>query len=135
MSNGSSAALAVGLGVASGAAIWFFTRDKAKPTAAKTDPPTADTPASNPPSASTSPTPGGSTVGAPPPRVPGPCSLKVDRLGLTADGEPVTIETAVERCKAAGKVEWLVLPDAPSAVVVELAKALNAAKLPITMKK
>jgi hypothetical protein len=77
----------------------------------------------------------GPAVGAPPPRVAGPCSLKLDKTGLTADGERVDVRAAVERCKAAGKVEWALFPDAPSAVVVELSNALAAAKLPVTMKK
>ena len=135
MSNGSSAALALGLGVAGGAALWFFTRDKEKPSG---DKPNDDKPnASGGPSASAPPAapPSTSTVGPPPPRVSGPCSLKVDKGGVMADGESVTVATAVERCKAAGRVEWIVLPDAPSAVVVELANALSAAKLPVTMRK
>lgn len=135
MSNGSSAALALGLGVAGGAAIWYLTRDSKTP---KDDAPKGDAPSGIAPTPSTPAlpaSPSAPAVGAPPPRVAGPCSLKVDKSGLMADGESVTIATAVERCKAAGKVEWIVLPDAPSAIVVELANALSAAKLPVTMKK
>lgn len=127
MSNGSSAAVAVGLGVVGGAAVWFFTRDKTKPAGAAAS--TPETPTAQPTTASSP------TVGPPPPRVPGPCSLKVDKTGLTADGERVDVATAVERCKTAGAVEWALMPDAPSAIVVELSKALHAAKLPLTMKR
>ncbi|MBZ0233855.1 MAG: hypothetical protein K8M05_16115 [Deltaproteobacteria bacterium] len=135
MSNGSSAALALGLGVAGGAAIWYLTRDAKRPSG---ETPKGEAPNSNTPAASTpalAAPPSAPSVGPPPPRVSGPCSLKVDKSGLMADGESVDIATAVERCKAAGKVEWIVLPDAPSAIVVELANALSAAKLPVTMKK
>lgn len=131
MSNGSSAALALGLGVAGGAAVWFFTRDKTK-TASANPPATDGAAASAPPIAPTATAP---PVGASPPRVPGPCSLKLDASGLTADGERVDIPSAVARCKVAGKVEWAVMPDAPSAVVIELSKALAAEKLPVTLRK
>lgn len=131
MSNGSSAALALGLGVAAGAAVWFFTRDKT--TTASASPPALDGAAASAPPIvpSTSAPP----VGASPPRVPGPCSLKLDGAGLTADGERVDIPTAVARCRVAGKVEWAVMPDAPSAVVIELSKAIAAEKLPVTLRK
>jgi hypothetical protein len=137
MSNGSSGTLALGLGVAGGAAIWYFTRDKKKkaseamPSATGASSVTSSSPGA-------APTIAGAiqpSIGAPPPRVPGPCSLKLDKSGLTVDGERTDISTAVERCKTAGKVEWALMPDAPSAVVVELSKALAAAKLPVVMKK
>lgn len=136
MSNGSSAALALGLGAAGGAALWYLTRDKKKAgegkpaTASAAAPPTSGASSTAPTSNASAP-----KVGAPPPRVPGPCSLKLDKSGLTIDGERVDVATAVERCKVAGKVDWALFPDAPSAVVVELGNALAAAKLPVTMKK
>lgn len=131
MSNGSSA-LALGLGVAGGAAIWFFTRDKKKPSGGKPTDPT------QPAAAPTAPPPAPTStliVGASPPRVSGPCSLKLDKSGLTVDGERADVATAVARCKLAGSAEWALMPDAPSAIVVELGKALAAEKLPVTMKK
>jgi len=118
MSTEGNAALALALGVGGGVVAWHLTRkDKKKPGGGGA-PATAD-----PPSTSTA-----------PPRVAGPCSLKLDAAGLTADGDRVDVPSAVARCKPAGKAELALASSAPATIYMELATALQAAAVPLAVK-
>lgn len=130
MSNGANAALALALGAGGGFLAWHLThKDKEKPGGGGA-PATVEAPiAPAAPSAPTAP-----AVSAAPPRVAGACSLKLDTSGLTADGERVDVPTAVTRCKPSGKAELALASAAPAAVYLELAKALQAAAVPLTVK-
>ncbi|MBZ0238500.1 MAG: hypothetical protein K8M05_39670, partial [Deltaproteobacteria bacterium] len=131
MSKATTAALALALGAGAGAAIYHFTRDdKKKPG----DPPPASGENTAPAKALTGAAPTMSTTVAAPPRKPGACSLKLDKAGLTLEGEKVDIKLAVARCKVAGKAELAVAPDAPLAVHRELYGALLAAGVPTVVK-
>lgn len=133
MSNATTAALALVLGTGAGYAIYHFTRDgKKKPDGgphSDADSGATEAPAATPATSTTS-----SQTTAMPPRKAGPCSLKLDKDGLTIEGEKVDVPTAVARCKLAGKAELAVAPTAPLAVHRELYGALLAASVPTVVK-
>jgi len=87
MSNGTTIALAVGLGA--GALVWHLTRGNAPPR-----------PASSPRTSSE------------PPRNAAPCSVKLDTTGLTVEGAPADVAAAVARCRANGRAEVVLAGDA-----------------------
>ena len=131
MSNATTAALALALGAGAGFAVYHLTRDDKKPDdGAPTGSAAADTSATTAPPAA--PTRSGTT--ATPPRMPGACSLKLDKNALTLEGERVDVATAVARCKVAGRAELAVASDAPLAVNRELYGALLAAGVPTVVK-
>lgn len=132
MSNATTAALALALGAGAGFAIYHFTRDDKKRDGRTSTAPDGDATATQPAKAHAA---SASTVTtATPPRKAGPCSVKLDKAGLTVEGEKVDITTAVARCKLAGKAELAVAPDAPLAVNRELYGALLAAGVPTVVK-
>ena len=132
MSNATTAALALALGAGAGFAVYHFTRDdKKKPDGS----PLTEAGTSAPPTtAPTTTAPTSSATTATPPRKAGPCSLKLDKSGLTLEGERVDVTTAVTRCKAAGRAELAVAPDAPVSVNRELYGALITAGVPTVIK-
>ncbi len=129
MSNATTAALALALGAGAGVAIYPFTRDGKKPPDRSAPPPGATTAPAGPGTQVAS-----SVTPAAPPRKPGPCSLKLDRSGLTLEGETVDIATAVARCKVAGRAELAVAPDASVTVNRELYSALITAGVATVIK-
>ena len=129
MSNATTAALALALGAGAGFAIYHFTRDGKKPPDRAAPSPDATTPPAGPGTPAAP-----STTTAAPPRKPGPCSLKLDRGGLTLEGEIVDIPTAVARCKVAGRAELAVAPDASVTVNRELYSALITAGVATVIK-
>lgn len=120
-------ATALALGASGGLLLWYLTRGE--PAAA-----TGSLESENrgPPGLD----PGASKVRVPAPaKVAAPCSLKLDRSGLTADGERVDIPTAVARCKVAGRAELVFASDGPATVYVDLNKALARAGVAVTLPR
>ena len=72
---------------------------------------------------------------APPPRTGGGCSLKLDATGLTADGKPVDVPTALAHCKAAGRADVIFAADGPAQIYVDLSQAFAKAGIPITVRR
>ncbi len=107
MSDGAKTALAVALGAGGGFLLWYLLHDEEKP--------------------------------APkdhrklPPPATGTCSLRLDKTGLTADGQAVDVAAAVARCKEAGAARLALASDAPASVYVELNQALIRADVPVTV--
>ena len=56
-----------------------------------------------------------------------PCSLRLDAKGLTSDGTPIDIPTAVSKCQAAGGADLVIGDDAPSSTSADLAAAFKTA--------
>jgi len=52
------------------------------------------------------------------------CFLRLDASGLTANGAPIDLASAVALCRAAGRAELVVADDAPGAAYVDLTAAL-----------
>ncbi len=127
MSKVTSALLGAALGAGGGFLVWHLTRDgeKAKP---KPKPEPVGAGAEAPDVLLPQPT-------AAPPRVAGPCSLRLDKSGLWLEGESVTVATAVTRCKAAGRgAEVAFQGDGPASVLGDLTSALNSMNVPFTLK-
>jgi hypothetical protein len=110
----SNSAITIAIGLGGGALLWHLTRDQK---------PASSAPAAVP-----------DTRASAPPRIDAPCSLKLDSSGITVDGAKVDTATAVERCKANGRAALVVSADAPAAAHAQLATALNAARIPFTVK-
>jgi hypothetical protein len=70
--------------------------------------------------------PGAAAAGRPAatPATSAPCQLRLTAAGLTADGHPLDIPSAVARCKVAGRAEVSIAADAPGAIYARLARAL-----------
>ena len=119
MSNLGDAALALALGAGGGFLLWHLARKYGDGGASRPDgrPAKADAPA------------------PPPRRATSVCSLKLDATGLTADGKPVDVATAVDRCKSAGRAEVLFAADGPAQVYVDLSQAFAKAGIPITVRR
>ena len=73
---------------------------------------------------------------APPPAdaAPARCLLRLDADGLTLEGAPLTVEGAVEACRAAGAAELVVTGDASFGLRERLRQALRAAALELYEK-
>lgn len=110
MSN-SNAALALALGAGGGFLLSHLLRDDDE-----------DTPTASPAAPALTPPPG-------------PCSLRLDAAGLTADGERVDPETAVARCLAAGRAELFATSDAPGAVYADLMTVLTQAGVSVSARR
>ncbi|MBK9030567.1 MAG: hypothetical protein IPL61_04375 [Myxococcales bacterium] len=72
---------------------------------------------------------GRGTVAKPAPTPAPRCALRVDAAGITVDGQPATIATAVTACRAAGGAEVTVAGDARQGTWTELEAALAAAAI------
>ena len=108
MSNDNTAlSLALGAGVGLGA--WYFLRDDEKEVSATTE-----------------------TTGA---TAPTPCSLRLDAQGLTSDGAPIDIPTAVAKCQAAGRADLVIGDDAPSSVSADLAAAFKSGGILVNQRR
>ena len=106
MSNGGKSARALALGAGSGFLLWHLLREDESP----------------------------ATLHAPSPApATGPCQLKLDGTGLTADGAKVDVAGAVARCNEAGAARLALASDAPAAVYLELNAALRRANVPLTL--
>jgi len=128
MSNGGNVVLAMALGAGGGFLLWHLTsKDKKKPDG-------GGAPAAPSPMASSATVESGPSAAGSPPRVPGPCSLKLDATALTSDGERVDVPTAVARCKASGRAELALASNGPAAVYAELTTALKQANVPVVVK-
>ena len=103
MSTGAKSALALALGAGGGFLLWYLLREEDAPTLVPAQPATA------------------------------PCSLKLDRSGLTANGETVDVAGAVARCKEAGAARLALAGDAPAAVYLELNEALRRAGVRLSL--
>ena len=117
MSNLGDAVIALAIGAGGGFLLWRHLRDK-KDGGAQPDP-----------------KPVVQDAAAPPPRVSGACSLKLDATGLSADGKPVDVPTAVKRCKAAGRADLFLTDSAPAQVYVDLSQAFAKAGIPLTVRR
>jgi hypothetical protein len=124
MSNGTTLAIALGLG--GGALAWHLSRDKRALSPGE--------PVVNPPATAAAPVGAAPRSFGEPPRVAGPCVLKLDAGGLTIDGARSDVSVAVARCKANGRAELALASDAPAAIHAQLTSALFAAGVPFTMK-
>lgn len=111
-------ALVLALGAGAGLGLWALLRDEPAADPAGAPPPAAPTP----------------TVPAAP-TAPPPCALRLDAQGLTADGTPIDIPTAVTRCHASGRADLVLADDAPSAAYADLAAAFGAAGILITQRR
>lgn len=98
MSNTST--FAVGLG--SGLAFWYLTKNKSAPAAVVTPNNSSSTSA------------------------PRNCAVRLDPTGLTVDGTRVDIAEAVRRCEAAGRAAVTVACNAPASTYASLMTALGA---------
>lgn len=98
MSNTST--FAVGLG--SGLAFWYLTKNKSAPAAVAT--------------------PNNSTLTSPPRN----CAVRLGPTGLMVDGTRVDIAEAVRRCEAAGRAAVTVARNAPASTYASLMTALGA---------
>lgn len=115
-----SSALALALGAGSGLALWYLFRDDPKRP-------------SGTPARSVGTTSGaGATGPAAQATAPAPCRLQLTAAGLTSDGQPTDIPSAVARCKAAGRADVSVSGDAPGAVYAQLAAGLVEAGVAVT---
>ena len=106
MTRDSNAPLAVALGAGGGLLLWYLLRNDQKA----------------PPSARPAPS---SSV---------PCALRLDSAGLTADGAPSDVASAVTRCKGAGAADLVYASDGPVAVYADLTTALHAAGVTVTAR-
>lgn len=137
MSNGNSA-LALALGAGAGLGLWYLLRDDDEKKTEKKDAappsaaPTTTTPTTTTTSGSTAPTSSPSVMTAPPPAA-GTCTLRLDAIGLTADGVPIDIPGAVARCKPTGKVDLTFTPAGPAQVYMDLTAALSKAGIKVTV--
>jgi hypothetical protein len=107
MSNGAKTAFALALGAGGGALLWYLLHDDERPPVQ--DHGKVDVPAG------------------------GTCSLRLDKTGLTAEGDKVDVAAAVARCKAAGAARLALTADAPASIYVELNQALARANVPVTV--
>ncbi len=107
MADGAKTALAVALGAGGGFLLWYLFQGEEKPTP--------------------------KDHGKPPVPAAGTCSLRLDKNGLTADGQPVDVAAAVARCKEAGAARLAMASDAPASVYLELNQALARAGVPVTV--
>jgi hypothetical protein len=118
MSNLGDAVIALAIGAGGGFLLWRHFRDDkdggAKSTGHK---------ASN------------NDAPAPPPRTGGGCSLKLDATGLTAEGKPVDVPTAVARCKPSSRADLVLADDAPAQVYVDLSQAFAKAGIPLNVRR
>jgi hypothetical protein len=117
MSNFGDAVIALAIGAGGGFLLWRHLRDKKDSSVPPSDPKPVVAEAS-----------------APPPRT-GACSLKLDATGLSADGKPVDVPTAVKRCKAAGRADLFLTDSAPAQVYVDLSQAFAKAGIPLTVRR
>jgi len=120
MSNG-NAALPLALGAGGGFLLWHFLRDRKH---------VARAPAPSASNANQAPSvPAGAQPTAPAANSPAPavCMLRLDKLGLTADGARVGIAEAVSRCKLTGRADVTVAEDAAAATYAGLMAALGSA--------
>lgn len=107
MSN--TASLALGLG--SGLALWYATRDTKKD---------ATTTTSTAPKTISSPAPA-----TPPPTASRNCAVCIDADGLLVDGARVDVAEATRRCFMANRIAVTVAPDAPASTCAALMAALG----------
>jgi hypothetical protein len=107
MSDSAKTALAVALGAGGGFLLWYLLQGEEK--SAPKDHGKPSVPAA------------------------GICSLRLDKNGLTADGETVDVAAAVGRCKTAGAARLALASDAPASVYLELNQALARAGVPVTV--
>ena len=68
-----------------------------------------------------------------PVRTPGACQLRLDTIGLTAGGAPVTVDGAVTLCKSAGKADLVYAHDAPAATLTDVYRALTTASVSVVV--
>jgi hypothetical protein len=106
MSNGAKSALALTLGAGEGFLLWYLLREDEGAARSERLPSAPETSA---------------------------CSLKLDRTGLTANGEKIDVVSAVARCKQAGAARLALASDAPAAVYLELNEALRRAGVVVTL--
>ena len=118
MSNLGDAVIALAIGAGGGFLLWRHLRDKKDG-------------GEQPPE----PKPVVAEAPAPPPRTGSACSLKLDATGLSADGNPVDVPTAVKRCKAAGRADLFLTDSAPAQVYVDLSQAFAKAGIPLTVRR
>jgi hypothetical protein len=125
MSNGNSA-LPLALGAGGGFLLWYFLRD-GKHLAHASAPSVSN--ANQRPSApaGAQPTAAAASSPAAPSPAPAACMLRLDKLGLTADGARVGIAEAVNRCKLAGRADVTVTEDAAATTYADLMAALGSA--------
>lgn len=133
MSNGSSA-LALALGAGAGLGLWYLLRDddEKKQDAAPTTPTTTSTAPTTASGATAAPTSSPAVMTAPPPSG-AACALRLDAIGLTADGVPIDIPGAVARCKPAGRVDLTFAKSGPAQVYMDLNTALSKAGIKVTV--
>jgi hypothetical protein len=112
MSNG-NAALTLALGAGAGLGLWYLLREH--------DEKEETGPAAGDPAQGAQATP--------------PCALRLDAKGLTLDGAPIDIPTAVSKCQAAGRADLVLADDAPSAIAADLGAAFNAAGILIGLRR
>jgi hypothetical protein len=120
MSNG-NAVLPLALGAGGGFLLWYFLRDDKHVAHAPTR---SVSNANQVPSAPAGAQPTAPAASSPAPAV---CMLRLDKLGLTADGARVGIAEAVNRCKLAGRADVTVTEDAPATAYADLMAALGNA--------
>lgn len=65
----------------------------------------------------------------------GPCKLRLDKAGLTLDGEAVPIEAAVAECKKSGEALLVVTGDANYGELERTRAALEAAGVSVMSKE
>jgi hypothetical protein len=118
MSNLGDAVIALAIGAGGGFLLWRHFRDDkgggVRPPSSK---------------------PASENASAPPPRVGGACSLKLDATGLSADGKPVDVPTAVTRCKAARRADLFLTEGAPAQVYVDHSQPFAKAGIPLTVRR
>lgn len=64
-----------------------------------------------------------------------PCQLRLTACGLTADGRPSDIPTAVARCRTAPRTDIVVSPGAPAVVYAQLITALAHAGVTVSPRR
>lgn len=117
----SNAALALALGAGTGLGLWYLMRDDEQDDSDATP---------DRPAALTEPAPTTATTAV---QNPAPCAIRLDAAGLTADGVLVDVPSVVARCQSAGAAELTLADDAPTAVYLELAAALQRAGITLRL--
>lgn len=125
MARDNAAVIALALGAGGGALLWYLLGGK-KVATATASPPIA--PASSAPSQDAPTTPS-----TPPSRTPGACQIRLDTIGLTTDGRPLTISGAVDLCKPAGKADLVYAHDAPATTLTDVYRALTTAGVSVVV--
>jgi hypothetical protein len=127
MSNGNRA-LPLALGAGGGFLLWYFLRDHKQGTRAAA-PPKSTTNQAPPTTAVATSVP--TAALATPSPAPAACALRLDAIGLTANGVRVEVAEAVNRCRLAGRADVTVIKEASATAYADLMIALGRAGVPV----